>query len=107
MPNGQRGKNDVCWSCATRLDQPYQGRRPAKCGCSLSDCVVCPKCGATLCSRDSDPKAAARSINAQKVKALVGEGAALAASGSGGSGGSGSMLRGSRVHLPAVDSFPV
>jgi hypothetical protein len=103
------GKRDNCWSCGTRLDQPFHGAMPQPHGCGKTDCVRCPKCGAGICEYDEAEKAE----KAERIKAMgkgSAKGKAKGAKGAspGGPGGCpGSPPISPRENLPAVDPFPL
>jgi hypothetical protein len=105
---GKSGKADNCWSCGTRLDQPFHGTMPQPHGCGKTGCVRCPKCGAGICEYDEAEKAE----KAERIKAMgkgSAKGKAKGAKGAspGGSGGSGGDPKDPKDYLPAVDRFPV
>lgn len=57
MSGSKKRKNDNCWQCGIKLNQPFQGQEPAKHDCGRGDCVVCPKCNSPLCAYDKSDKA--------------------------------------------------
>jgi hypothetical protein len=101
-----KSKSNHCWSCAARLDQPYNGVMPESHGCGQSDCVRCPKCGSGICEYDPAGKTD-REGKAARIKGMATGVARGNAASPGGPGGSGGDPRDAKDYLPAVDPFPV
>jgi hypothetical protein len=108
---GKGGKADNCWSCGTRLDQPFNGMVPRPHGCGKTDCVECPKCGAGICEY-SEVEKEEKAKKAERMKAMgkgPAKGKAKQKAGTGGSpsGPDAPDASDGRIHLPAVEPFPV
>jgi hypothetical protein len=103
---GIKTKNDHCWKCGTRLDRPYRGQSPEAHECGLGGCVVCPRCGKSLCEHP----AGGNGVPADKVKrieSLIHPAAPPAESGRPGGGPAGEGKAAPKaVDLPPVPAFP-
>ncbi len=101
----KQGKADGCWNCGANLDQPLNGVMPEAHDCGTSECVICPKCGSTLCQYDESQKEA----KAERLRSMGrATGKPKGKNAGGGSPGSSDPTDPSAtIPLPAAEPFPV